>query len=426
MVAIHDTFQSLSVAEFDAYSAELVGAYPNGEKRKQALAYLNQVNSADRTSISAAQFALRTSKIDCRKRQDIIDALIVQQAFDYTRQADLFVPQTPSDADIRALLTSNNAEVYFNKTIAGDVTISGDSVLLEGGGSGNARTETLSSTAKITGDLIISGDDATVRGIEFTSATDKAIRFAADVEDVEFVNCVFAPGSGVTDSKWLYGDGLKGNVTITNCLVKDFSSWYLADFSTSSATPTRALNRVRIKKNYWKNCQGSMAARGMQSDPGKLFQFVDNKYTSTTTHTLFWDVTEANNFKKVVVTGNEASIEDQGLKRGFLQTWSRSSVPWTLRYKDNTLSNFKVGGKIAHNTTFYAPNNLDEDNFNIDVSATLTNVAHAFSFLYKKNDGTTASADKWQGGDYTPENIATYPTVPAVTNPTAYSIVQPS
>ena len=89
------------------------------------------------------------------------------------------------------------------------------------------------------------------------------------------------------------------------------------------------------------------------------------------------------------------------------------------------LTNFKVGGKIAHNTTFYTPNQGDEDNFDIDVSSTLTNVAHAFSFLYKFNDGSTASLDKWTEGDYTPENVAVWPTVPSVTNPSAYSIVKP-
>ena len=272
------------------------------------------------------------------------------------------------------------------------------------------------------GDLIISGDGVTVRGVDFTSSTSKAIRFAAGVEDVKIENCSFAPGAGLTDTMWWFGDGLQGNVTVTNCFVRDFSSWLLADWNTHSNTPTVPLKRVRIKKNFWKNCQGSMAARGMQTNPGKLFQFVDNKYISDTTHTSFWDVTEANNFRKVVVTGNEAKIESQGDKRGFLQTWSRSSVPWTLRYNSNTLENMKVGGKIAHNTTFYAPDAHNDDDFGIDVG-TLTNVAHAFSFLYKLNDGTTASADKWQGGDYTPENIGTYPAVPSVTNPSAYDIV---
>ena len=201
-------------------------------------------------------------------------------------------------------------------------------------------------------------------------------------------------------------------------MIKDFNSWYLADYSTDSSTPTRALKRVRIKKNYWKQCQGSMAARGMQSNPGKLFQFANNKYTSTTTHASFWDVTQINNFKKAIVTGNEASIESQGDKRGFMQISSSSSVPWVVKY-----SNMKVGGKIKHNSTYYAPDSQDEDEFLVDVSATLTNVAHAFSFVYEKEDGTTASANRWQEGDYAPENIATYPTVPAVVNPTAYSIV---
>ena len=430
MVAIHDSFQELTTADFDTYSKTLVDGYPSSTERKQAVAYLNQVNSADKVSIKAAQKTLRTSRIANKNKQECIDALVVEQAFDYTRQADLFVQQAPTDAELRALLTQDNAEVYFaGRTIAGDIEISGDSVLFEGGGSGSARSESLSSTGKITGDLIISGDDCTVRGVDFTSATDKAIRFAAGVTDVKFENCLFRPGAGIAvvaplnGTAWFCGDGLQGNVTVTNCFIENFTSWLLADWNTSSATPTRALNRVRIKKNYWKQCMGSMAARGMQSAPGRLYQFVNNKFISTTTNALFWDVQEFNNFRRGVVTGNEASIESQGAKRGFLQCWSRSSIPWSLYYKDNTLSNFKVGGKIANINTFYAVDDTNEDDFLIDVSSTHTNTAHAFSFLYKKNDGSTDSANKWQEGDYTPENIATYAAVAAVVNPTAYSIV---
>ena len=435
MVVIYDSFSDLSVAGFDSYSKELVGGYPSSSERKQAVAYLQAINSADKDSISKSRATLRKSRREHQQKQDLIDALVAEQAFDFSRQTALFVQQTPSDADLRTLLTQDNMEVYFTgRTIAGDITISGDSVLFDGSGSGDARTETLSSSGKVTGDIIVTGDDCTIKGVDFTSTTDQAVRFGADVDDVTFVDCVFRPGSGIAvvspmnGTAWWVGTGLAGNVTCTNCLVEGFTSWLLADWNTMSGTPTRALKRVRVKKNYFKNCKGSIAARGMVSEPIKLVQYMNNKFISDTTDPLFWDCFEANNCKRVEVTGNEASIEAQGDKRGFLQTWSRSSIPWTLYYKDNTISNFKVGGKIASNTTFYAVDSFNDDDFLIDVSSTHTNVAHAFSFLYKKNDGTTPSAEKWwkADGDYTPENILTYPTVPSVVNPSSYSIVQPS
>ena len=434
MVAIHDSFQELSDADFQAYGRELVQGYPSSVQRKQAIAYLQAVNSGDKKSLATQRATLRLSRREHKKKQSFLDTLVAEQGFDFSRQASLFVQQTPTDADLRALLAVDNAEVYFTaRSIAGDVTISGDSVLFEGGGSGDARSETLSSTAKIVGDLIITGDNATIRGIDFTSATDRAIRFGADATDVKFENCLFRPGAGIAvvaplnGTAWWVGEGLQGNVTVTNCFVENFTSWLLADWNTASSAPTRALNRVRIKKNFWKQCKGSMAARGKQDEPGRLYQFVKNKYISTTTDTLFWDVHEFNNFKRGVVTGNEASIEAPYLKRGFLQSWSRSDIPWSLYYKDNTLSNFKVGGKIANNNTFYAADEHEEDDFLIDLSSTHTNVAHAFSFVYKKNDGTTASADKWQEGDWTPVNVGTYaaPPISKVVNPSNYSIVVP-
>ena len=434
MVAIHDSFQELSESDFKTYSRELVQGYPSSTERKQAVAYLQAVNAADKEELRVQRAALRVSRRAQKQKQDAIDELLAEQGFDFSRQTALFVQQTPTDTQIRALLADDNREVYIaGRTIAGNIQIDGDSVLFEGGGSGDARSETLASTGKVTGDLIINGDNATIRGIDFTSATDQAIRFGADVTDVKFENCLFRPGAGIVvvsplnGTAWWVGEGLQGNVTVTNCFVENFTSWLLADWNTASSAPTRALNRVRIKKNFWKQCKGSMAARGKQDEPGRLYQFIKNKYVSTTTDTLFWDVNEFNNFKRGVVTDNVASIEAPYLKRGFLQSWSRSDIPWSLYYKNNTLTNFKVGGKIANNNTFYAADEHEEDDFLIDLSSTHTNVAHAFSFVYKKNDGTTASADKWQEGDWTPVNVGTYaaPPISKVVNPSNYSIVVP-
>jgi hypothetical protein len=92
------------------------------------------------------------------------------------------------------------------------------------------------------------------------------------------------------------------------------------------------------------------------------------------------------------------------------------------------MKNLKIGLKIATNNTFMSPNTFDEDNHNISLDGTVTDVAFAASFVYKKNDGSTTSANKWQEGDYTPVNVGTYPSYVGVSvlNPSNYAIVQPS
>ena len=145
----------------------------------------------------------------------------------------------------------------------------------------------------------------------------------------------------------------------------------------------------------------------------------------------FWDYTESNNSLRTICTDNvvvgPVGADSQVGKRGFLQTWSRSPLPWTLEYSGNVLTNVRVGGKVGHNSLMYAPNASDSDRFKIDLTATCTNVFKVFSFLYKKNDGSTASNDKWilDSADYTPENIGAFPSVPAVVNPNSYAVVQP-
>ena len=113
MVQILDSFSALSEAGFDAYSKELVNGYPSSAQRKQAIAYLQQVSSADKASLKQQKSSWRASRREQKRKQDLLDLLVADQSFDYSRQTALFVQQTPSDADLRALLTQDYAEVFF-------------------------------------------------------------------------------------------------------------------------------------------------------------------------------------------------------------------------------------------------------------------------------------------------------------------------
>ena len=436
MQPIHKSFQDLSEIDFLSYSHALVQGYPSSAQRKHAFAYLQHINSADRAVLASERSVLGTKRSDQQKKQKVIDDLIESHPFDFSRQPSLFTAQTVTDADISTLLTQNNAEVYIKgRSMVVDIIISGDNVLLDGqGNEGSARTEKLTNTTSVTGQIKISGDNAVIRGIDFTSTSENAIIFTGACQNLTFEDCKFTAGLGLTDSVWWYGGGAyyQGDVTVTNCRVEGFNSWMLADFHTGSATPTIPLKKVRINKCFFKDNSGSIAARGMTADPIKLFEAKDNKFETTSFYSSFWDFLECNNVLKVVATGNEM-IGEVGTntaigKKGGFQFWSRSPRPWTLQFSNNQMKNLKIGLKIATNNTFMSPNTFDEDNHNISLDGTVTDVAYAASFVYKKNDGSTTSANKWQEGDYTPVNIGTYPSYvgASVVNPNAYAIVQPS
>ena len=116
-------------------------------------------------------------------------------------------------------------------------------------------------------------------------------------------------------------------------------------------------------------------------------------------------------------------------KFGFCQIWSRDPKPFTVEYSGNKISNLKFGMKLALSETYYSPATSDDDQ-KVDLSATLTAVTYAASFLYKANVGDTnyptPSLDKWGPngfGRYTPENLSNYPAPPTVTNPSSYTVV---
>ena len=431
--AIHSTFQGLDSDTFTSYATGLLNSFPTSDDRQQAISYLQSVNSSDSVALRAERVTLDAKRSAQRLKQKAIEALLSDLAFDYTKKPELFVTQAaPTDSELDQLLTLDGTDVYIKgRTHVGDLTISGDNVTLDGqSGGGSSRSSTLTNSATVLGNLHISGDNTTIRGIDFTSTGEFAVTFGVGAENVTFQNCKFTAG-GHEDSKWFYGENLGGSVTITNCLVQNFNSWYLADWSSTSGEPQQALTKVRVKRNYFLNNLGSIASRNKTDAPTKLVQYSNNLFETDTLHSSFWDFLEGQALK-VIVTNNVAVAPEgtqlESGKKGFFQSFSRDSKPWTLTYEGNVLSNLKFGGKIALVSSFYNPNKTSDDQV-IDLSATLTNVTHAFSFLYKLNPGDvgypTASLDKWAGGTFSPENIAVHSTVPDVINPHSYSVIQP-
>ena len=249
------------------------------------------------------------------------------------------------------------------------------------------------------------------KGLHFKCAAEEAIIFAGGTNvDLRLIDCTFESTNMVyADAKFLYGQFSGGGTQhIENCRIKDFGSWYLLDAATTSATPTVKLDSFVLKKCKIENCAGSMVVRGMQADPNGSVSFVDNLYAfgAGGQETLFWDCFEANNTLRVICTGNTVTGAVHGANRGFLQAWSRSSVPWMIRYRSNTIANFGAAVRVACNATFYSPNSFNED-YLIKASPTETdNVTYATSYVYPYTDATKT---------YAPENSATFPSEPVHT-----------
>lgn len=433
--SIHNSFIDLDEAEFKTYSETLVESYPTSSERKHAIAYLQMINSADSVSIRQEKTAVDVKRVQQLKKQNILETILAEQTFDFTKQSNLFQTQTPlTNSELDVLLATDDSEIFIKgRNHVGNLTISGDNVLLHGQSNQlSSRQDLLVNTTTVLGNIFVNADNFICRGIDFTqpSGTEKSITFGAGSQNVTFVDCKFLAGDHV-ESKWFYGEHFGGSVTITNCRIENFTSWYLADFNSTSGVGAQSLSKVRMKRCFFKNNQGSIASRGLVGTPTKLTSYTNNKFETDTLHAAFWDYLESNNCLKVVVTNNTfvGPIGQELLvgKKGVLQTWSKNPKPWTLTYSDNVISNMKFGMKIPLINGFYSPNTSDSDDHVIDLSATLTNVTHAASFLYKFNSGEagypTDSNDKYSEGSYTPVNISTFPNPPSVLNSNNYSVV---
>ena len=432
---IHDTFTNLNDEGFTDYSHALVNSYPTSSERKHAIAYLQMVNSSDAVTIRNEKTTIDAKRFEHQKKQKILEALLSEHSFDFTKQPDLFITQTPlTNSELDTLLTLDDVEVFIKgRQHVGDLNITGNSILISGISNGlSARQELLANTTTVLGNIHIAGDDCVIRGVDFTQPNgggQSSLTFGVGAENITLVDCKFFAGDHI-DSQWFYGNELGGNVTITNCLIENFKGVIFADFNSTSGVGPQALNKVKMKRCFFKNNQGSIAARGLVDSPTKLVSYTNNKFETTTLHAAFWDFLEANSALKVVVTDNifTGPVGQELLvgKKGVLQTWSKSAKPWTLEYSGNVISNMKFGLKIVLINGFYSPNTSNDDH-SIDLSASLTNVPFAASFLYKFNPGEagypTDSNDKYSEGSYTPVNISTFPSPPSVINPSAYAIV---
>ena len=213
MSLVHKTsFSGLSLTAAQTYCTDLLSEHPKVEDRRAVFAYLWDVFSKDQKTL--------------RSQQNIISQLgaflqkeVVKHEIDFSKTPSLFTASTVTDAQIITYLAQSGAEVFLeNKQVIGDITLGGGT-LLQGFSNGlSARDSLLVCSAKVTGSLTISGSDCVIKGVEFTSTSDKAIQFTGTHQNVTFEDCVFDMDG---HNMWFYGDGFGGTVVIRNCWVKN-------------------------------------------------------------------------------------------------------------------------------------------------------------------------------------------------------------
>ena len=404
---IKSSFEGMSDPVFQVYARGLVDAQESADKRQRVISYLSQVVAQDRALQDAARTALTVKRFQRQAQQKFVQALMVNHAFDYSKSAPLFAaPSAQTDVQILALAAQDDADIFLrSRTITGDLVVTGDRVKISGlGASGTALGGGISHTVQINGQITIGADDLILEGIKFVCSLEKSIKFSSASANLTLRRCTFentfvGTANDLQGAAWIHGEGehLSGTVLIQDCLIKDYASWMLADPTTSSSVdPAVRLEDFTLDKCKFENCAGSIAVRGNQANPNGIVRFTNNtiEYGALGVHASFWNCFESNNAAKIICTGNTCTTMVQSGTRGFMQAWSKSAVPWTIIFENNTLANFHSALQCALNASFYLPN-VHDDEYKLGSEAgKYTNVTYGASYVYP-----------WDGaGPVAPEN----------------------
>ena len=419
----HTTFSGMTAAAFRTYAEDLLEAYTSAAERQRLQAYLHQILLTDKASADTDAIVAGTKQLLQNDQREILELIIKEHAHDFSRSQDLFTEQTLTDAQVLALATNDNAEIFLrDREITGNLVASGNNVKICGlGATGTAATDELATTCTINGRIEVSGTDVTIEGIhfkfpcEFTAGGNERpmIKFSGNTNTkLTLKDCTFEMTGTHADGRFLHGAGSGGGTQIIeNCVIKNFTSWMLGDATTASGTPLVKLDHFKLERCRIDNCMGSFAVRGMASNPNGLVEFKGNTvaFGSLGQHTYFWSCFESHNQLRVICEDNTVTGAANGgyaNHRQFFQTWSRSARPWTVRYQRNAVSGFYVALACACVATFYAPDYYSSDYLVTATAAELTNVEYGASFVYDSANSYKSSLS------YGPTNVTVYPTAP--------------
>ena len=411
---VHSSFLALSLADIEAHVDELVAEHIDGADRSRVMSYLNQTLAKDKAKVREYRRILGRAR---RK----LDAVHEAAPIDYVKHTSLFAVNTADRwTRMKAALLVAGSDVRGIAGLASvteNLVIDGDSIMLDGISNGlKAVGETLKCGFKLTGLVQIEGANIRIRGVHFVTPAgpgavagnfpddiSKGVGFTGAASNIVFEDCIFE-AAGDDCVFWYGGTNLvSGDITIRNCIVKGYDSWMLADFNTgSSASGTTALGTVKIEDCLFKDCAGSIAARGLIADPIKLFKCTGCTFAhGSSLHASFWSSIECNNMRRAIVQDNIATgalTGAAGEDRGFFQCWSKSPKDWEITFQRNTLTNFVFALQVATSAGFYNADYHSDRHVIVSETGSYSTVTYGASFAYP-----------WLTGTFAPENETRLP-----------------
>ena len=139
---VRTTFGGLTAVDFETHAKAVLDSHVTADSRKAGLSYLNQVLAKDKAALDLDLKTIYQKRQLYRKQQKICEGLMIDHPFDYVKTPAVFTAQAPSDAQIAAMLTTNDTDVSIGtRTLNTDLVFSGSRVQLIGtGASGSAAS----------------------------------------------------------------------------------------------------------------------------------------------------------------------------------------------------------------------------------------------------------------------------------------------
>ncbi|HUT30198.1 MAG TPA: hypothetical protein VMX13_10435 [Sedimentisphaerales bacterium] len=194
----------------------------------------------------------------------------------------------------------------------------------------------------ITGGVTLAGlSGLTLENFVITGdgGSNSVIRMTGAVTDLTLDNCVL-DGENVSGRMGLTGGQLEGDVTITNCELKNLLGWAVLDSKSGSGGDGSAMGTVTFADNNIHHCNGSIVFRGLSSDRTDVVNAYGNTWNSIGGNNAEtgqqWAALEINRAVAANVYGNTISGVSEGEwgEGQALQVWDID----TLDVYDNTLT----------------------------------------------------------------------------------------
>jgi parallel beta-helix repeat protein len=198
----------------------------------------------------------------------------------------------------------------------------------------------------ITGGLKLDTDLAGLRLENFyvsgnaVPTKNSVVRMYGAITDLTIDNCVF-DGENVSGRLGFSGGRLEGDVTITNCELKNILGWAVLDSRSGSGGDGSATGTVTFANNNIHHCNGSIVFRGLSTDRTDVVNAYGNTWTNIGGNSgetgEQWAALEINRTVSANVYNNtvDGVAEGQWSEGQALQLWNID----TLDVHDNTFIN---------------------------------------------------------------------------------------